>query len=268
MQEVREWLAEPLAKGYLEVTIVGDVKADAAIAELLKTFGALPTHAKKLPAYKKERLVKFPEADGSFKEFAFESALPKALALTVWPTPINRLENPAAARRLAVLAEILDDRLRIEIREKLGETYSPFARSSSSDAYRKYGFLLGGAGATPEQARSIAEIVCRIGGEMAAKGVTQDECDRALKPILNEIRKGMRENDYWVGVLAGSQLQPEQLERARTMETDTAAITVPEINKLAAKYLRTKDAQKILILPALKPAATTAPAAAATGDKR
>ncbi len=261
-QEVREWLAGPLAKGYMEITIVGDIKADDALPEILKTFGALPVREKRLPAYKKERTVNYPAPTGGIVEFPYDSSIPKALAVTAWKTGVNRYEDPAAARRLSVLADILDDRLRVEIREKLGETYSPFARANCSDTYRKYGFIFGGAGAKPEQARTIVGLIAKIGGDLADKGATQDELDRALKPLINETRDAQHSNQYWLGVVSGSQQNPAQLERARTMQADLAAITLREINKLAAKVLRAKDAQPLLILPAAKKTAAT-PAAEA-----
>ena len=42
-------------------------------------------------------------------------------------------------RRLNVLADVVSERLRVKIREKLGVSYSPFAFNRSSRAYPGYG---------------------------------------------------------------------------------------------------------------------------------
>ena len=252
VQEVRDWLAGPRTNGYMEITIIGDIKPDDAIPGLLKTFGALPAREKKIPAYKKQRDVRFPEPAGTPARFTFASNIQKALALVLWPTGVDRIGDTYAVRRLSVLAQILDDRMRVEIREKLGETYSPFAHVSASDVYPKYGYLLAGAGANPQQAQTLTELMSKIAVEIAAKGITQDELDRALKPILSEIKESLRSNGFWLGVVAGSQQNPIQLTRVRTLEKDFASITPKEVNKFARNYLRAKSAQTVLIVPAGK----------------
>ena len=250
VQEVRDWLAGPLASGYMEVTILGDIKPDDAIPGVLKTFGALPAREKRLPAYKRERVVRFPAPTGKPETFTIESKIQKALALVLWPTGVDRIGDTHAVRRLNVLAQILDDRLRVEIREKLGETYSPFAHVSASDCYPKYGYLLAGAGADPKQAQPITELMRGIAAAIAEHGVAQDELDRALKPILSEIRESLRSNGFWLGVVAGSQQNPIQLTRVRNLEQDFASITPKEVSRFARNYLRAKPAQTVLIVPA------------------
>ena len=252
VQEVRDWLAAPLANGYLEITIIGDIKPDDAIPGVLKTFGALPAREKKLPGYKKERIVHFPQPKGKPETFTFDSKIQKARALVFWPTGVDRISDTHAVRRLSVLAQVVDDRLRVEIREKLGETYSPFAHVSASDAYPKYGYLLAGAGADPKQAQTITELMCKIAANIADKGIVQDELDRALKPILGEIKESLRSNNFWLGVIAGSQQNPVQLKRVRKLEQDFASITPQEVSKFARTYLRGKPAQAVLILPSGK----------------
>ena len=253
VQEVRDWLAKPLAKEYLEVTIVGDIKVEEAVGELLKTFGALPARDKKLPTYKKERRIRFPDPAAAAKAFPCETTLHKAQSYVFWPTGTDRIRSASASRRLAVLADILGDRLREEIREKLGETYSPRAGASCSDTYTEYGYVIAAVGASPEQAQSIADISRRIGAEVAAKGVTDEEFGRAVKPLLNEIKESLRSNAFWMDAVSGSQQNPAQLDRARSLEKDAAAITIRDINKLARKHLKSENALQILILPANGP---------------
>jgi zinc protease len=57
-------------------------------------------------------------------------------------------------------------------------------------------------------------------------------------------------NTYWLNsVLIGSSRRPEQLDWARNMESDYAAIEAGELNALAEKYLDNRKAATIIIVP-------------------
>ena len=43
LDDVKSWLADPLAKGYMEVTIVGDIDPDQTLKLISQTLGALPS---------------------------------------------------------------------------------------------------------------------------------------------------------------------------------------------------------------------------------
>jgi predicted Zn-dependent peptidase len=49
-----------------------------------------------------------------------------------------------------------------------------------------------------------------------------------------------------------SSRHPERLEWPKTIQSDIAAITVDEISALAAKYLQSKKAAEIILLPTKK----------------
>ncbi|MCB1062471.1 MAG: insulinase family protein, partial [Verrucomicrobiae bacterium] len=123
MDDVKAWLAEPLASEYLEISVVGDIDPETVIAQLAATFGNLPERAAKKPPYTEERKVTFPRK-ADLETFTFETTIPKAMALVYWPTlDIFDIEK---TRRIGMLGSILDDRLRLKIREELGDAYSPF----------------------------------------------------------------------------------------------------------------------------------------------
>ena len=131
---------------------MGDFDKEETIALLARTFGNLPGRAAAKPAHADERLVKFP--DSGAKEFLFESEIPKGMAVVHWPTvDIFEIEK---TRRLGMLSAILDDRLRVKIREELGDAYSPFAHNLPSDTWKGYGYLFASVTVVPR--RSTARI--------------------------------------------------------------------------------------------------------------
>jgi zinc protease len=247
--QVKEWLTPELEKGYLELSIVGDFEQEALIKDLLATFGTLAERDAAPPAETPlSRSVGFP-IPPSEKTFSYESKIPQAAATAVWKTDGMRSNIPEV-RRLNVLSDIYGDRIREEIREKLGASYSPNAGVGGSDALEGYGYLSGQSIGKPDDIPLLLTTMETIATELSEKGATQDELDRALAPTLSSLEKTLRDNSYWLStVLSQSQTHPEKLELARTRDNDYRSITLGEINALAKKYYTPDNLHKISILP-------------------
>ncbi len=246
-KDVREWLQKPLVGDYLELTIVGDFEMENMMAEVLATFGNLPKRELEKPSYKKQRKVEFPHG-AEAQVFGVETAIPKAMPLVYWPT--EDIWDIKRTRRLSVLALVVDDRLRVKVREELGDAYSPFAHNLPSDAFKDYGYLFASVTAKPDQAEMLLKVVKEIGVGLAGGTVTEDELERAKKPQINQIEEYRRTNRYWMNsVLQSSQEYPERLDWSRSFISDYQAIQLDEVNELAKKYLGGDKALTILIEP-------------------
>jgi len=246
--DARDWLGPELADGYLELSIVGDIDPQAALPELLATFGALPTRDATPAAHPDKRKVESPAPPGAVV-FRYESTIPQAMALMMWKTAGQR-GNPREFRRLHVLASVLKERLREEIRENLGASYSPVAIADGSEALENVGHLLGQSVCNPEDIGKILSSMRSEASTLAADGTTADELDRARRPILGMMEKSLRDNQHWLRTVLGrSQAEPERLELARDRDADYRSITLDELNTLAAKYLGGGNAISITIRP-------------------
>ncbi|MCB1277318.1 insulinase family protein [Prosthecobacter sp.] len=247
LTELKDWLTPALTKDYLEVTVLGDVDAETALKAVAKTLGALPKRADKKPAYEKERAVAFPKPDAS-KTFPFETEIPKAIATIYWPTA--DMSDIQRTRRLTLLGSVLDDRLRIKVREELGDTYSPACYHVGSDTFTGYGYMTTMIECKPELAESLTKLVIEIGDKLAAGPITDDEFDRAIKPMLAQIEQMRRDNRYWsMNVLRCCQEHPERLNWARSFISDFANIKKDEVQELAKEYLGAKRAVSADIIP-------------------
>ena len=248
IDDAKKWLTPELTKGYMELTIVGDFELDKILPDLLGTFGALPERAASVPALTDARRVKFPNAPAA-KVFTYDSKIPQAVAISVWKTTGFR-ENPKEFRRLNILAEILSDRLREEIRQKLGVSYSPSAGATGSDVLEGYGLVLSESIGKPEDLEKLLSSMREQADNIASKGASADELDRALKPTFSQLEKSLRDNKYWIGtVMSQSQSDPNRLELARHRDQDYHSINLAEINALAKKYLTADRAMFVSIKP-------------------
>ncbi len=252
MHEVEAWLNAPLSESYLEIAIVGDVPYEMAKALVAETLGTLPERAAQPEPFAAERAsVRYPkvEAGAPAKVFTYETNLPRAAAYVSWPT--TDYWDIQRTRRLSILSQVLADRMRLEVREKLGEGYSPYARNDSSEVFKDYGYLYALNLCKPESTEDVAKLITELGADLGTGNVTQDELDRALKPVLNMLKDYVRNNSYWLSrVLGQSQQYPQSLDWARTIQSDYASITVEEINAVAKEYLGNKAGLSIIVKPA------------------
>jgi zinc protease len=246
LDELKAWLAPQFAHGPIEIAVVGDFDPDATIAAVAKTFGALPAREAK-PAYTEQRKVSGPAAPLA-KQYSVESEIPKALVRLYWPATDGR--DIKFARRMRLLSEVFSDRLRVEIREKLGSTYSPNAGADLSDTYPGYGWLIADATVAPDQGRAIADAIKAVAASLHDHGVTDEELVRAKQPVLTQLRESARTNPYWLGsVLAAAQEFPERLDWSRSRYTDNESVTAAELSALAKQYLDPARASEFIVVP-------------------
>lgn len=171
------------------------------------------------------------------------------MTIVHWPT--TDIYDIEKSRRLSMLSAILDDRLRVKVREELGDAYSPFAHNLPSDTWTDYGYLFASVTVAPDQAEAVTQVIAQIANDLASgESITEDELDRAKKPQVTSIEEMRRTNRYWMGsVLESSQEYPERLDWSRSFVDDYKNITVEEVNSLAKEYLSSDTMVAIVITP-------------------
>jgi zinc protease len=247
-EEAKAWISDALQTDYLEISIVGAIESeDEVIAMVGRTFGNLAERADEKPAYVAEREVRFPDEKAD-KTYRYESEIAKGLLMVYWKT--DDMWDIERTRRLSLLSSVLRDRLRLKIREELGEAYSPYARNTSSDAFTGYGYLFATVESDPEGLAGLAEIIREISEDIREKGVTGDELERAKEPLLNMLAEYRRNNTYWLdSVLQSSQETPQRLDWARSIVDDFKGVTAEELSDLAKEYLGADRAFAVSIVP-------------------
>jgi zinc protease len=245
LEDIRSWIDDPLKHGRIEVSVVGDFEVDLVIETVSRYLGSLPVREGSEQS-KRSDMPEFPVAQSL--KIEVPTKINKGIVIVAYPSEdlwdINR------SRRLSVLSEIFSDRLRENIREKLGAVYSVFAFNSPKRAYPGYGVFYSMAYIDPGQAGLIESQIKKIASDISKNGVTKDELNRALKPTLTSIKEMLGKNSYWLStVLSQSLTYPQQLQWSRTILKDYASISTDEVSALAKKYLDNKKAATIIIKP-------------------
>ena len=97
-------------------------------------------------------------------------------------------------------------------------------------------------------------LVAGIGADLASGQISDDEFDRAMKPLLSSLEESAKTNAYWVDKMNNSQERPDLLEAARSEVTDYKSITKAQIEELAMRLLGEDKATIVSVAPTAAPA--------------
>jgi zinc protease len=245
LDNVRSWITQSLGNDDVEVSVVGDFDMESTIKLAAKYFGSLPLRPI-IDEPKEKRLPVFPA--GQSRTLSASTKIQKGLIAVAYPT--EDLWDISRTRRLSVLSSIISDRLREQIREKLGAAYTTFAFNRPSRVYPGYGVLQAWVYVDPHEADMLIKKVKKISSDLVKNGLTQDELHRAIAPSLTSIKDMLRKNTYWLDtVLTGSEKHPQQIDWSRTINKDYASITQEEVSNIAKKYLDNHRAATIIVRP-------------------
>ena len=233
---VKAWLTPLLAGSPMSCTVVGDIPEDEALRTIAAVLGGkrpavVPAAT---PAAAREALP--PQPVMPVGEFRLEvaSQVAKAMVIVSWPT--DDQYDIARARRLGLLGQVFNERVREVVREQFGDAYSPGAWSATGDVWRGHGNITASIGVGVARVDAVRDAVFAIADGLAA-GVDPALLDRVRTPMLRSIAEQRRQNGWWLGVLSRSHEQPFRLEWQQGLEADLQAATAEELAALAKTYL-------------------------------
>lgn len=249
IDQLRDGVRQGLAAGPVEITVVGDVEADRVIAAVAATFGALPDRgaAPVPPAGSEQR--RFPAPTATPVRLVHSGPANQSLGFVAWPTT-DSIDDRAEARRLSILADVLQLRLNEDVREKQGLAYSPGAGSSVSDVFPGYGYLSASAETSPDKLPALFAAIDAIAADLRDRPIDEDELNRARRPAVEALRRGMADNGYWLTQLGEAQSNPASLDQTRRHVADLEAVTVADIQRLAQTYLKPDAAWRAEVVSA------------------
>lgn len=253
LDETKALVAPALASGPIDVTIVGDTTVDAAIHAVAATFGALPPRA--APVLPGDTDQRFPDSTPQPVVLTHQGAANQALAIIAWPTK-GFLSDMKLQRTLRVVSEIFSQRLLDDLRTREGITYTPGASTVSSIESRTYGYLYALAQIPPEKIANFYASADAVAADLRDKPVGEEELARARGPRIEDIQRQQQTNEYWLSLLAGSQVNPRLLDVIRSTIPDIQSVTAQDVQKAAKDWLDDAHAWRAVVVPqGFKPAA-------------
>ncbi|HEX8570884.1 MAG TPA: insulinase family protein [Caulobacteraceae bacterium] len=262
---VRAVLEPAFRSAPLEVVMVGDVTVDQAIQHTASTFAALPKRAASGPRLPGADRIAFTKTSAPVR-LTHTGRPDVALGMTAWATD-DFYDDTQEARTMSVLRAVLQLRTIEKLREELGSTYSPAILQEASDKFDEWGLVGMLAEVNPSQTDTLIKAMNEVADELKKTPITQDELDRAVKPILDTLAKDRAGNEYWAGRLATASWDAKRLDATRRQEAELRAVTPAAIQRVAQKYLRPERSFTLRVEPAAPMPASGAPATTTPASK-
>lgn len=247
LDDLKAAVANPLAKGDLEVVIVGDTTVDKAITAVADTFGALPARPGDPPLPGADN-APFPAPSAQPVVRTHKGRADQAALFMTWRTD-DLFSNLQRSRDVSVLGQVMQLRLTDELREKQGATYSPNASATASVVFKDWGYLAVSLEVPPEKLEGVVASIRKIAADLRDKPISADELERAKKPRIDAIEKARVTNEYWVGALSGAQSDPRLLDATRSVIAGLSRVTPADVQKAAQTYLADEKSWLLLVKP-------------------
>lgn len=244
LEQIASWLRPVFAAAPLEVSMVGDFDPKVALDLAVQYLGPLDAR----DAYQDlpEKNISFPQ--GQSVVYTLDTKIDKGMVRVAFPT--DDFWDITRTRQLSVLSRVMSERLRKEVREALGASYSPYVHNQPSVIHKGYGVMSAVIKTDPDQADLIYGAVAGIVKDIRENGVTEEELGLVIPPIMTHLAVLRQSNGYWLNsVLADSARHPERLDWSKHLISGYQNITPADLSALARQYLDMKKSARILIQP-------------------
>jgi zinc protease len=248
LADIRSWLSPYFNRGGFEVSLVGDFDPDAVISHARVLLGGFDIPKEPMPcAVADPALVQFPT--GEKLDLILDTKIEKGVVRIAFLT--DDYWNIAQTRRLSILSRVISERLRKTIREKLGAAYSPYVFNHPSLIHDGYGVMQLVVPVSHKNVDRVVQTVNDIVNDIFLNGVTEEETQLALNPVIEQLKVLRQTNAYWLNsVMADSRNHPERFDWAKTIVSGYGSITHEHLTALVEKYLDPDKSAVVRILPA------------------
>lgn len=245
--DVRDWLQQPLTRGYLEVTIVGDISEEEVVRVVSRTLGSLPPRAEtKTLTYPPKPIAI--SAPPGFKRIEFIGEQHLGQAAGVWPIQEKISIRDHAA--LLVLSKVLQQHVFAEIRSRLGLAYSPNVGLQRFSGFPNFALMRARVQCDPGETSRVATLLEDIAAHLAEGGMTEAEFTGARGILSGHTRFEMHENGFLISMLRRAQENPESLASAISLKDGLIdEITFEEVNAWAKRILPRTNSRTAAISP-------------------
>ena len=207
--EAQAWLDAILRSAPMEIAIVGDIPEERAIQLAATYLGSLPPRQRHAPD-----LAPLREVAGFTgpvtQTIEVDTITPRAHPILMWRSaPWHEVR---ARRLMFMAARILERRIRKEIREDRGLTYSADTYVHPSRVYPAMSALYVDFTADPDKVSDAVMVAKKTVEEFAAEGPTDEEVETVRTQLRNSLETMMKEPQFWVYILSDMEYHGTRLE--------------------------------------------------------
>ncbi len=245
--DLRHALDHSLKRGPIEITIVGDVSADQAIAAVASSFATLPDrdsiHG---PTNGARDHVRYP---GEAMTVCWHHAgrADQALAGVIWPATSEH-PHPRLARTLQLIGASFKRAMFDQI-VKEGLSYRTMGADHLSSTFQGFGYMPTAVDVRPEQVDRVISIMDAFVARWRSGDIDGDLLSRVRKSTIDARRLAREANGFWSWALRRAQSKPETLDAIASELSDLQSISQREIASAASVYFDPSRRIQLRILP-------------------
>lgn len=244
--KLKEDIGDRLSNGAIEIALVGDLDEDAAIAAVASTLGALPARESDFIRRDDARIRSFTGVRGT-RNLEHAGEPDQALIRMTWPTTDDA--DLTEALRLNLLGRVVRIKLQEQLREDLGQAYSPSANSLTSRIYPGYGTFNLAASVDVKEVEPTRAAIAAMLSNLIAEPLDEDTLNRARKPALESYDNALKSLGGWMGLADRAQSEKDRLDRFFEAPDILKGFTGADMQAAAIKYLAKDDAVELIVTP-------------------
>jgi zinc protease len=151
--------------------------------------------------------------------------------------------------RVRAAANVLELRLRDQLREELGGTYSVGVDYSNTQPQPGYGMTTVEFGSAPENVDTLVQVVLEETATLRAEGPTEQEVKNIQEMERRDLETSMRQNAYWLNSLQTVHLLGWNPLRIAARMERAASLTRENIHAAFKKYFPEDRYTVVTLLP-------------------
>lgn len=246
LEQGQKWLDRLVKSGPIEAAVVGDIDRDHALRLVRKYLGSLPERPPVASALSGLREVDV-NAGPLESTIEVDTITPRALVMVGWRGA--NWTDVKDRRVLQIASQILQTRLREEIREERGLTYSPFCFAQAAREYRGTGRFVSMFTAGPAEAAEAAALTRNLMQEFAADGPSAEEMATVRRQFANIIETQQQEPSYWARVMADMDYHGTRLEDVKQAMENYTTYTAEDMLDVLDGYATEARRIRVIALP-------------------
>ena len=243
---LKQSIGDRLARGAIELAIVGDIDEAKTIAAVGETLGALPMREAAFGAYAEERQRGF-TTDHTPRVLHHMGPADQAAISLTWPT--RDAGDPVANQQLNMLEKVLEIELLESLRQRLGKAYSPRVNSDRTRTWTGYGTITISTSVDVKDVDAARAAIDQAVAALRTSKVSADILERARRPMAEIYDNELKENSGWLGVASRAQSRSDAVERQIHAQSRVLAVTAADVLATARRYLGRQAAVAVTVLP-------------------
>ena len=230
------------ASGYT-FYLVGTFNTDSIRPLVQKYLGNLPAHG----AVDQAKDPGIQRPSGIVERTVRKGIEPKSQTAIVFVGPAKATREERFS--LDAVSSILDIRLREELREELGGTYSVSVGSSITRIPKEeYTFSIN-FGSAPERADSLVQAVFAQIDTLQSAGPRATDLAKFKETSVRTRETSLRQNGWWLGQIIASRREGDSMAARLALDPQLARLTPEVIRDAARRYLDKKRFVRVTLLP-------------------